>query len=203
MKHVDVALKSAHRVLLGATLAVLAGCSSVPVQVNEGKVHARTFNFMASKKASVPAFADNRAEMHQSIQVAISRNLASKGLQKVDAGGDLIVGYLVIVASNVTTTSIGDYFGYGPDNAALIEKAHGSAQELRESGPGYRIRDPKLYQAGALVVDILDAKTLGLQYRNFTHRDLLPAGTPDEVRTKRLQEAVDEILADLRVTPGR
>jgi hypothetical protein len=56
--------------------------------------------------------------------------------------------------------------------------------------------------AGALVVDVLDAKTLELQYRNFAYRELL-SQAPKDVRAERIQEVVDEVLSDLRVAPAK
>jgi hypothetical protein len=147
--------------------------------------------------------ADPRAELHAMVQDAIARHLSSRGLSRVPQGGDITVGYLVVVASNVTTQAITDYFGYGPENAAIIAKAHSKAGELRTSGPGSRVRDPATYRAGALVVDILDGRTLTLQYRNVAQREMLPAGTPADARAARIRQAVDELLGDLRISLRR
>jgi hypothetical protein len=42
----------------------------------------------------------------------------------VGSGGDVTVGYLLIVGNNGVTTSIDKYFGYSAAAAALHEKAH-------------------------------------------------------------------------------
>jgi hypothetical protein len=144
----------------------------------------------------------NRAEIHALIQASITRNLASKGVAKVDNGGDITVAYLVVIGSNVTTAAIGDYFGYGPETSALLDKAHKGASKQYDAFTKRRIRDEKTYLAGALVLDVLDARTIELQYRNFAYRDLLRQA-PKDVRAERIQEVVDEVLGGLRVAPAR
>ena len=191
-------LKELSLIVLCAILGVLVGCSSVPAQVNKGAIPARTFTFMDMKAKSSAGMADNRAEMHAMIQNAITKNLAAKGISKVENGGDITVGYLVIVASNTTTSAISDYFGYGPDNKALINKAHKRVDKIRDEDPATRIRDPKTYRSGALVIDVLDTKTSILKYRNLAYSEIL-AEASEELRIKRLQAAVDVILADFKV----
>jgi hypothetical protein len=176
----------------------MTGCSSVPAQVNKGVIQARTFSFMDMKAKSSIGLADNRAEMHAMIQNAIAKDLSAKGISRVESGGDITVGYLVIVASNTTTSAISDYFGYGPDNKALLDKAHKGVRKLRDEDPATRIRDPKTYRSGALLIDVLDSKTSILQYRNLAYGELL-ASAPDELRIKRIQAAVGEILAGFKV----
>lgn len=189
-------------ITLLAAISMLAGCSSVPVQVKEEPIPASTFSFIDVKTKSSSGIADNRAEMHAMIQNAITKNFAAKGVSRVESGGDLTVGYLVIVASNTTTSAISDYFGYGPDNKALLDKAHKGVAKLRAEDPETRIRDPRTYRSGALVIDILDAKTAILQYRNLAYGELL-ADAPEELRTKRVQTAINEILTGFKIKPSR
>lgn len=188
--------------LLCAGALALAGCSSTPVTVDEGRIQAKTFSFMKRHGTGGAAFAEQRAEVHALVQAAITRSLASRGIARVDSGGDVTVGYLVIVGSNVTTAAIGDYFGYGPETSALMAKAHAGAGRRYEEFTRNRVRDEKTYKAGALVIDILDAKTQELRYRNFAYRELLRQA-PKDVRAERIQGVVDEVLRDLRVASAR
>jgi len=195
-----ISVKLITNIFLIALSAGLVACSSVPEKVNEGKLRADTFSFLPLKASVTNTFADNRAHMHAAIQESITSHMSAKGISKVEEKGDLSVGYLVIVASNMLTVAINDYFGYGEDNDALLKKAHKGSRKHQEEDDVSRIRDT--YEAGALVIDVMDAKTMELKYRNFAYREILKDNTA-EVRTERIQEAVDEALADFRVKSAK
>ena len=173
---------------LSGALLCLAGCSSTPAKVDTGPIPGRSFAFV--KLAPAPGYADDRAPLHAAIQAAIARNLTAKGLTLSPAGqGDLTIGYLVIIGNNATTTSIDDYFGYGADAMALADKAH-------KAGTGSE--NPNYFEAGTLVVDVVDTRSFRLLKRNYVVRPILRDPSA-EVRQARLQEAVDEVLRDLRI----
>ncbi len=183
----DTIASSRFLLALSAVLC-LAGCSSTPAKVDTGAIPARTFSFV--KTGAAPSYGDNRAELHAAIQSIIARNLATKGLTQAAAGqGDVTVGYLLIIGDNATTTTINDYFGYGPDAMALAEKAHkvGTSSE-----------NPNHFEAGTLVIDVIDTKSFRLLKRNYVMRPILRDPSA-EVRQARLQEAVDAALKDLRI----
>jgi hypothetical protein len=167
--------------IISLSVLVLAGCSSTPTKVNAGTVHARTFNFVHPKSKPAPSFSDNTE----------ARNLAARGVTRVDAGGDVTIAYLIITGDNVSTTAIRDYFGYGDDLGAL----HDKAQDAYTS-----TKNPDHFEAGTLLIDIVDGKSFKLLKRGYTTRPLsrsLAAGA----RAARIQEAVDEILRDVRIEP--
>src|ERR1035438_4383918 len=110
-------------VTLNLAALLVAGCSSTPTKVDTGLIHAATYNFIAKTPSMAPEYSDRREQVHALIQDSISRNLASKGLGKVAAGGDVVVAYLVIIGNNASTESISTYFGYGRDASGLHEKA--------------------------------------------------------------------------------
>jgi hypothetical protein len=168
----------------------LAGCSSTPTKVDTGPMRGRTFNFVDPGPKPSPAFADNRQVIHGMIQDAITRNLSTKGVSRVAAGGEVTVGYLVIVGNNTTTASINDYFGYSEDSAALHDKA-------QDAYTGRK--DPNYFEAGTLVIDVLDSKSLKLLQRGYASRPVL-RNLPPDARAARLQEVVDQILRDVRFT---
>lgn len=183
------AMKPIINCLLAVGAVLLAGCSSTPVHVNTGALHATTFSFVTGRPMP-PDYAEKRAQIHRLIQGAITTNLTVKGLSRAPAGGDVFVAYLVILGDNVSTTDVNDYFGYGRDADALLDKAHEKF--------AIENKNPNRFVAGTLVVDIIDAKTYKLLYRNYAVRQVL-RNAPDDVRAERIQAAVDQALAGLHV----
>jgi len=174
---------------LNLAALLVAGCSSTPTQVDHGTIHAASFSFIARAETPAPGFADDRAPVHALIHDSISRNLASKGLTRVASGGDLIVAYLVIVGNNANTELINTYFGYGRDTSALSDKAQAAYNNSK---------NPNYFEAGTLLVDLIDAKTYKLLKRSYVVRPLLRNASA-EVRAQRIQEAVDAVLKDVRI----
>ena len=179
-------------ILLAAAVALVAGCASSPKSVrhNEGPIRAATFNFVKDANQGVPGYADARSAMHASIQSAISTNLAAKGVQRVDSGGDVTVAYLVIVGNNVSTAMINDYFGYGRDASKLQETATEAYT---------KVKNPNFFEAGTLVIDVIGGTGYKLLYREYAARPLLRNASA-EVRHAHIQEAVDAVLQKLQVT---
>jgi hypothetical protein len=180
---------TAFLVLTAAGLA-LAGCSSTPTKVNSGTISARSFNFV-NRAGTVPAYADGRQHVHALVQQAITKNLATRGVGKVETGGDITVSYLVIVGNNATTTSLNDYFGYGGGASELQDKAH-------KAYTGNK--NPNYFEAGTLLIDLVDSKSFKLLRRGHASRPIL-RDLPDDQRAARIQEVVDEILRDVRFKP--
>ena len=170
---------------------MLGGCATEPTRFSTGAIKARTFNFVHMEKEQEPAYADNRADAHALIQSAIEENLVAKGLTQVETNGDVIVLYLIIVSNGTSTKTINDYFGYGAAYA-LQDKAH---QAFAIDN-----RNQTAFDAGTLVIDIVDPRHGTLLWRNFVYRPIL-RHLPIEQRQVRLQEAVDEVFKGLKVTP--
>jgi hypothetical protein len=177
--------------LLAAGALALAGCSSTPAKVDTGSIHARTFSFVDRGARPSPAYTDNRQAIHAMIQEAITRNLAARGVTRVATGGDVTVGYLVIVGNNASTAAISDYFGYGEDASALQDKAHAAYTESK---------NPNYFEAGTLVIDLIDTRSFKLLKRGHATRPIL-RNLPDDARAARIQEVVDEILRNVRIAP--
>jgi len=177
--------------LLTASALALAGCSSTPTTVDRGSIRARTFSFVSPGAKPSPAYADNRQAVHTVIQEAITKNLAARGVTRTATGGDVTVGYLVVVGNNASSKSISDYFGYGSDAAELHEKAQDAY-----SGS----KNPNYFEAGTLVIDITDSKDFKLLKRGYATRQVL-RNLPADARAARIQEVVDKILSDVRFEP--
>ena len=168
---------------------LVAGCSSTPKRVDRGPVPAHTFSFVNGGTTPTAAAADKREALHLVIQDAIAKNLAGKGLQKVASGGDVTVAYLVIVGNNATTESISTYFGAGRDASGLSDKAHAAYTENK---------NPNYFEAGTLLVDIIDGKTYKVLHRNYVVRPVLRNPTA-EMRGANIDGAVNEVLNSLRI----
>jgi hypothetical protein len=173
---------------LAAGFLALGGCSSTPTRVDSGPIHARTFSFVSRGNRASPDYVDDRQPVHTMVQEAITRNLATRGVTKAATGGDVTVGYLIIVGNNASTASIADYFGYGEDAAALQDKAHTAYTGSK---------NPNYFEAGTLVIDIIDSRSFKLLKRGYASRPIL-RNLPDDARAARIQEVVDEIFRDLR-----
>ncbi len=175
--------------LLAAGVVLLAGCSSTSTKLNTGTVHASTFSFVTGRPMP-PDYAEKREQIHRLVQSAITTNLTAKGISRVPAGGDVFLAYLIILGDNVATTDVNDYFGYGRDSDALLDKAH-------QKG-AIDSKNPNPFLAGTLVIDVIDAKTYKLLYRNYVARQVL-RNIPETERDERIQSAVDQALAGLKV----
>lgn len=183
-------MKYASVIACTLTTLLCAGCST-PTKVDHGPIKAATFSFISTAGRPQPAYADQRAEAHKLIQQAITANLSAHGVAQVPTGGDVTVAYLIIVGNNATTSSINDYFGYGRDVGALDDIAHEKYTQNK---------NPNYFEAGTILIDILDARTNKLLKRNHASRPLL-ANPSADVRAARIQEAVNEALAGLRIAP--
>ncbi len=166
----------------------LAACSSVKTHVDKGPVKARSFSFLNTGSRQLPGYAEERAEAHAVVQEAIKKDLAARGVAYVASGGDITVAYLIVVGNNSTTTSLNSYFGYTADSEAIVNKVH-SEQTDPESSRGY-------FEAGTLVIDIVDPKTSKLLQRRSIRAQVL-RNLPMETRSARVQTIVDQALKDV------
>jgi hypothetical protein len=172
---------------LAVAVVVIAGCST-PSHVDKGPIKATTFSFMRPGPLPEAAFAEKRQQVHALVQEAIANNLAAKGVRLAAEGGDVTIAYLIVVGNNAMTSSINDYFGYGPDATALVDKAH----------KAYTEGDQRSYfEAGTLLIDIVDPRANKVLARNYVTRQVLRDASAD-VRKARIQEAVNEALQGVR-----
>ena len=160
-------------------------------QVSSGTIQAKTFSFVNPGPRPMPAYADKTAQVHNVIQQAITKNLAARGVSQVPSGGEVTVAYLLILGNNASTTSLNEYFGYREDLTALEDKAH---KEYTQSDK------MNYFEAGTLVIDVIDSKSNKLLSRGHVTKPVLQTATPDE-RAVRVQGVVDEVLRDVRLKP--
>lgn len=184
-------MKKSSLLTISLIALIIAGCHTTPPsKVDTGNIRAVSYSFIAGGvHRTAPDFVDRRQQIHTFIQDSITQNLDARGLSRLDSGGDVIVAYLVITGNNASTEVINKYFGYGRDASGLQEKAH----EVYTSS-----KNPNRFEAGTLLIDVIDAKTYKLLWRSFVVRPLLRNPTA-EVQAQRIQEAVDSTLQDLRL----
>lgn len=168
----------------------IAGCST-PSKVDKGPIHARTFSFIQTQGKPSPQFATNNQQIHALVQSSIARSLARRQVARVEQGGEVTVAYLIITGNNAVTTSINDYFGYGRDAAELSDRAHTKYTDAK---------NPNYFEAGTLIIDIIDSKTWKVLKRGYATRELL-RNPSAEIQAARLNEVVEEILAGVRFEP--
>lgn len=181
-------MKSLPILILITGLLGLTGCST-PTRVDSGPIRARTFSFIDPGPRQIPAYADTSQRVHAVIQKSITDDLATRGVTLTPKGGDVIVGYLLITGDNASTASINEYFGLRDDAVALQDKAH--AVYTGQKNPNH-------FQAGTLVIDIIDSKTYELLRRGYATRPVLPNLSQD-ARAALVEQAVNEIFRDLRI----
>ncbi len=174
--------------LLVTVFLSMAGCSSTRTKIDSGPIAARTFSFMNTAGKPEPVFAENGQEIHALVQNTIAQSLARRQVSRVEQGGDVTVAYLIITGNNAVTSSINDYFGYSEDATRLTDIAH--AKYTSNKNRNY-------FEAGTLLIDIVDPKSWKVLKRGYATRVLLHNLSPD-ARAARVSEVVEEILAGVR-----
>ena len=171
---------------LAALMLGISSCSTPQVKTPKGTSKGYSSARLVSTTPGVQSDAiEDSPEVHTIIQSAIRSNFAAKGMAFGGSSADLIVSYLLISQNPASTSMNQDYFGGGRDTTAIMEEAHkrGVIENKR----------PDDFEAEAIVIDILDAKTNELIYRDFATRDILENAS-DAVRASRINGAVAEAL---------
>ena len=171
--------------VLGLAL-VLNACSSgleQPKGTSKGYHGARFVRL----DPNAPAITDpTEKKVHRMIQNSITGQFTSNGLQFNTAGADLVVAYLVIYQDNAMTTYFSEYFGSGRNAEEISDLAH-------ERGVIKGQRADYFERAG-LVVDVINASTNKLVYRNVWVGDMVRDGS-DANAAQRVNAAVNTALA--------
>ena len=166
---------------------VIAGCST-PTRVDKGTIKATTFSFVNPGPLPEYAFREDRKQVNGFVQEAIANDLAAKGVSYVAQGGEVTVAYMIVVGNNVSTSAINEYFGYGADAIALQDKAQKAYTDGKQRG---------YFQAGTLLIDIVNPRTNKVLARNYVTRPVLQNPTA-EARKANFEEAVKEALSSVR-----
>lgn len=126
-------------------------------------------------------------KVHGMIQRSLKQQFTANGKSWGGGDADLIVAYMVIYQEPAMTASYDDFFGYGRDGTQIAERAHdvGVVESKR----------PDYFRSAAIVVDVIDAKTNELVYRNYAQGDVVK-GVSDDRRSDRIEAAVGQALMD-------
>ncbi|MFT4548981.1 MAG: hypothetical protein ACI8XO_000635 [Verrucomicrobiales bacterium] len=174
------------QLLFASILAAFAcSCSSIdkPKGNSKGFQSAR---FVKTTSTTTPQGLEDTPAVNKIVQDAITSEFSKRGMTVGDAGADVIIAYMLIRQDTSATTMNPDHFGYGRDAEAILERAH-------ERGT-IENKSPDAFEAGAIVIDILDARSNELVFRNFAKRSVIE-GISEEAREQRIASAVAEAMA--------
>ena len=176
---------------LSPLLLALTFCSCAPT-VEKAKGTSRGYQsarFVETKKqdrlASAAAPEDDPA-INAAVRSAIAREFATNGVPVTSGTADLIIAYMLIRQNSVATTMNNDYFGNGRNPMAILEEAH-TRGVVKNTSPDDFLR-------GAILIDVLDARTNKLVFRNHAVRPVV-TGLDAATRQNRIDAAVTQALA--------
>lgn len=166
--------------------AALVSCSShveMPKGTSKGYTSARLIQRDPSAR---PITDPTEQQVHRMIQNSLAKQFTAKGLTYGKGDAQLAVAYLVLYQEPGMTAEYDDFFGYGRDAAPITDKAHvrGSIENKR----------PDYFRRAGIVVDVIDAKTNKLVYRNYATGDVVK-GASAATRAARIDAAVSQALA--------
>ncbi len=177
---------TARRPLLATLALCLASCSSqvdLPKGTSKGYTSAR----LVQRDPGLPAITDpTEQQVHRLIHDSLRRQFTARGIAWGGGSTDLIVAYLVLYQEPGMTARYDDYFGYGRQAQEITNLAHqrGTVESKR----------PDYFQRGAILVDVLDARTNKLVFRNYAGGDVVRGVAPG-ARAARIDAAVARALA--------
>lgn len=159
----------------------LAGCattmsvsSHIDREVDFGQY--RTYDWgPADALPTGDARLDANPRFKDHLQGEVEKQLAGRGLALAPAGtADLLIHYHAHVSERIDPASVDQSYGYG-----------GQARD---------------YEAGTIVLDIVDARTRRVVWRGWAQDAVAPLLAGDDEMTRKIHEAVTRMLARF---PGR
>ncbi len=182
-------MKHASRFFLSAAVAIAAlgvvSCAGIDKPQGHSKGYSSA-RLVKVDKNRLPPFAEDSDKVNGWIQQSLASQFRSNGLSIDPNNAELVVAYLLVIQDNASTVAIDDYFGYGRDSEKILDEAHMKGVVKSDR--------PDKFERGAIVIDVLDAKTNKLVYRNWAVRDTAP-GLSDSARRQRIDQAIAEALA--------
>lgn len=173
----------------GLAVIVFAVCACTP-SVERAKGTSRGYHsarFVATKvseKMPSGEMQDDPA-LHAEVKAAITREFTRHGVPVGRSGSEeLIIAYMVLSQNTVSTTLNRDYFGNGRDAMAILDEAHRMGV--------INNRTPDDFHRGAILIDVLDAKTNKLVFRNYAVRPVTGGDAAEGQR--KINSAVAQAL---------
>ena len=133
-----------------------------------------------------PVTVAKERKVHSMIQKSLATQFSANGMPYGSASADLVVAYLVVYQETGMTTYFDDYFGSGRSPDEISDVAH-ERGVIKGERPDY-------YQAAGLVIDVIDARTNKLVFRNVFKADVVQGGS-DSARAQRINAGVAQALA--------
>ncbi len=164
--------------------ALFSGCSSVDLPQGRSKGYTSA-RFVRTSAMTKTDDLEDSAFVHQSVRDSIAAQFRAHGLSVDAPNADLIVAYMIIHQNNATTAMNADHFGSGRNAMAIMDEAHKRGTIDNKS--------PDEFEIGAIVIDILDANTNKLVYRDFAKRDVRE-NADKATRRARINQTVTEAL---------
>ena len=173
-----------------ALAAVFTSCSNsieMPKGTSQGYTSAQLIKRNPQADVTDDAIAVAKEKrVHTQIQNSLKKEFTSRGMSYGKSDAQLKVAYLVMIQNNAITFHYNDYFGEGRDADAIAEYAHlkGATQNKRD----------EFFERVIIVVDVIDAKTNKLIFRNYYSNDIVDVPS-EAVRAKRINKAIQSTLA--------
>lgn len=165
-------------------LAFLCACSTTRIDFPKGNSEGySSYRIYKHSSNHVPDFSNREDLANKRIQQALKNQFNSHGLTESPEDAELIVAFLLLVQDPAVSTAISDY--YINSGSTILSEAHRRMAKKNPAGG---------YEAGSLIVDIIDKNSGNLIYRDYASREIL-AYLTDEERERRLNEAVTEAVA--------
>lgn len=167
-------------------IILLSGCSTTKkIDFPKGSSAGySTFRMYEHNPDHVPDFTNREDRVNSYLKSALESEFKAQGLQESPENAELIVSFLLVVQNTAVTAAVSDY--YVSSGSDIVSEAH------RRLGKSNK---PSGYEAGAIVVDIIDKDSGTVIYRNFAKREVLDYLTPAE-KEKYTKEAAVEAVAD-------
>lgn len=162
-----------------ASLVVLAGCASMSIgsyaDRNADLTKYQSYGWAPTERlATGDPRLDNNPFFERELQADVERHLSARGFRKVDAEGDLVVHYHASVTQSIDVAGVDTLSGYC------------------EAGC-----DPFVYDAGTIVVDLVDRRANRLVWRGWARGSLEGAIDDQDWMDERIDEAVTRIMERL------
>ncbi|MGH0032707.1 MAG: DUF4136 domain-containing protein [Myxococcota bacterium] len=174
----------ARRALVVAALAFgLAACATIDVSSDYDAeadfARLRSFALLPDPPASGNPRADNPL-IHRRVRRAIADELERRGYAPSDTP-DMKIGYHVSTEQRLDVRTVDSYYGYG--------------WRYGVAGLPVTTTEVRQYEQGALIIDVVDAKTDTLVWRGVGEARLRSDPSPEQI-TERVNLAVQQILAE-------
>lgn len=142
--------------LLSLLAITVAGCSTVPMPKGSSKGYSSA-RFIAPNAPLGNDDSPGFVEANRMIKKAVAAEMEKNGLQIVEGNADLIIAHLIILQDNASTSYSNQYYGL-QEFSDIVDLAHKE---------GMKQHYPEHVQKRALVIDLIDARTYKLVYRNY------------------------------------